>query len=242
MRIAVMQPYFFPYLGYFQLITAVDKFVLYDDVNFINRGWINRNNILIGGKASLITIPLKAASQNKKICDIAVTDDMKQLDALLKTIYLNYRKAPFFDPVYALLSTLFSNAERYVSISSLCFESIRLVCDYLQIKTVIEPTSVIYNNGQLKAQERILDICQKENASVYINPIGGIELYDDSFFRSHGIELYFLRMIAEPYPQNIDNFVPYLSMLDCLMFNDKQSVSNLLGKYTLLKADKVNIE
>ena len=104
-----MQPYFFPYIGYFQLINAVDKFIIYDDVNYIKKGWINRNNILVNNSPNLIQVPLIAASQNRLIKDILVVDENNWKDKLLKTIYFNYKKAPFFDQIFSLLEEVLFN-------------------------------------------------------------------------------------------------------------------------------------
>ncbi|MDR6194877.1 WbqC family protein [Siphonobacter sp. SORGH_AS_0500] len=108
MTLAIMQPYLFPYIGYFQLLNAVDKFVIYDDVAFINRGWINRNSILNNGKAQLFTVPLKEASQNKLIHEISIDTDQKWRDKLLKTIQQNYKKAPHFAAVFPNSGSRFS--------------------------------------------------------------------------------------------------------------------------------------
>lgn len=234
MKIAIMQPYFFPYIGYFQLISAVDKFVIYDDVNYINKGWINRNNILINGKASLINVPLIGASQNKRIKDINSSSDQKWRSNLIKTIEHNYKKAPHFDQVYDILQRVI-NIDA-LSISDFNFKGIKAVCEYIGITTDIVPSSEIYLNSELKGQYRIIDICKKENATSYYNPIGGIELYDEDYFVHEGIELKFLQSNNIEYKQynNRNAFIPYLSIVDILMNNSEIVVRKYLNDFKLI--------
>lgn len=230
-KLAIMQPYFFPYIGYFQLIAAVDKFVIYDDVNFINKGWINRNNILINGKAGLISVPLKGASQNKLIKDIAPVSENKWRNTLLKTIEQNYKKAPMYSSVYPLLQYLINDEAE--TISELNYKGIKAVCYYLNISTTLIPSSVVYGNSDLKGQFRILDICIKENAQHYINPVGGMELYNREVFNKEGISLSFIRSEPSPYKQLTNEFIPALSIIDVLMFNDLEQVKILLNQFNL---------
>lgn len=232
MKIAIMQPYILPYIGYFQLIKAVDKFIIYDDVNFINRGWINRNRLLVGGKDSLFTIPLKEASQNKLIDEIAVNWDSSWKNKFLKTLEQSYKKAPYYEAVLPLIQASF--ALDNVSISEVIVENLRILCEYLEIKTEIVPSSRIYQNQHLKAQERILDICLQEKAAHYINPIGGIELYDKAFFEKQGIRLNFIKAKSVVYPQFKNEFVPWLSILDVLMFNSVAQIQVFLEEYELV--------
>jgi ribosomal protein S8E len=232
MKIAIMQPYIFPYIGYFQLINLVDKFVLYDDVNYINKGWINRNNILINGKASLFTIPLKGASQNKRINEIFLGDDKKWKAKFLQTIYINYKKTPHFENVFHLLEKIISS--EYEKINELVFNSIIEINAYLSINTFIQKTSNIYSNQHLKGPERILDICKKEFATNYINPIGGQPLYDNLIFQNNGVELNFIKSLSLEYKQFKNEFIPWLSIIDLLMFNSISEVKLFLSKYELV--------
>ncbi|MDH4460752.1 MAG: WbqC family protein [Flectobacillus sp.] len=232
MKIAIMQPYILPYIGYFQLIKAVDKFIIYDDVNFINRGWINRNRLLVGGKDSLFTIPLKEASQNKLIHEIEVNWDAAWKSKFLKTLEQSYKKAPFYADVLPLVQA--SLALDNVPISEVIVENLRILCSYLDIKTEIIASSRSYNNQHLKAQERILDICLQEKAHQYINPIGGIELYDKTVFEEKGMVLNFIKAKAISYPQFKNEFVPWLSILDVLMFNSVAQIQGFLEEYELV--------
>jgi hypothetical protein len=232
MKIGIMQPYIFPYIGYFQLINAVDKFVIYDDVNFINKGWINRNRILNNGKDSLFSIPLKEASQNKLINEIEVNWDSAWKSKFLKTLEQCYKKAPFYQETLLIIEETFSIDHE--PISKVIEYNLRLICGYLDIKTEIISSSAIYENTHLKAQERILAICLQEKATQYINPIGGLELYDKDFFEAKNINLNFIKSKSIEYPQFKNEFVPWLSIIDVLMFNSKEIVKDFLGNYELM--------
>ncbi|MEY4539610.1 MAG: hypothetical protein RLZZ306_1367 [Bacteroidota bacterium] len=232
MKIGIMQPYIFPYIGYFQLINSVDKFVIYDDVNFINKGWINRNRILNNGKDSLFSIPLKEASQNKLINEIEVNWDIAWKSKFLKTLEQCYKKAPFYQETLSIIEqTLNIDNE---PISKVVEQNLRLICEYLDIKTEIISSSAIYKNINLKAQERILDICLQEKATQYINPIGGLELYDKDFFEAKNIKMNFIKSNSIEYKQYKNKFVPWLSMIDVLMFNSKEEIKEFLDNYELV--------
>lgn len=231
MKIAIMQPYFFPYIGYFQLINAVDKFVFLDDVNFINRGWINRNRILVNGKDVIFTIPLKDASQNRLINEIMTGGD-EWKNKILKTIELSYKKAPQFYSVFGVINEVISSSLH--DIASFAKKSIESVCSYLEIKTEIVFSSNQYNNKNLKGEERIIDIVLKEKATDYINPGGGTELYNRDNFFDRGLQLYFLKTKELIYPQFKNQFVPFLSIVDVMMFNEKEKVKQLLQEYELV--------
>ncbi len=232
LRIAIMQPYLFPYIGYFQLINAVDKFVLLDNVNFIKRGWINRNRILVNGKEHLISVPLKKASQNQKIKDVRLVLDTSWQKKFLETIRHSYHRSPYFTKVYPLIEAVMSSAETHIA--GLARESIAAINDYLGIPTKIIPTSSHYHNDELKAAHKILDICKKEGAKEYINPIGGIDLYDESFFRHEGITIHFLKPGNINYKHFNNNFIPNLSIIDVLMFNSVSAVQGLLSHYSMV--------
>jgi hypothetical protein len=231
-KIAVMQPYLFPYLGYFQLIASVDKFVFYDDVNYINKGWVNRNNLLVNKQAHLFTIPLSEASQNKLIRETKISPEKAWKIKLLKTIETAYRKAPHFDVVFLMISKWIAEPPEFIS--DLNVLSTKEICEYLEIPTEIESSSSVYNNSELKGQHRILDICRKENATAYINPIGGMSIYDNSLFREKNIELFFLKTIFTPYKQYGNEFVQGLSIIDYLMFLSPEEIKDKLKEFTFV--------
>lgn len=232
MKIAVMQPYFMPYIGYFQLINAVDRFVIFDDVNYINKGWINRNRILIKGEDHYFTIPLKEASQNKLIHEIEIADDNQWKKKFLKTIHYNYNKAPFYKSVFPLIDTIINHPEK--SLSRYILESIIEVNRYLGIRTLIIPSSAAYGNGYLKGLEKIMDICLKEKATTYINPLNGTHLYSKAEFNKKKIELFFLKSGVTIYPQFNNSFIPWLSIIDVLMFNPAEKIQEMLNRYELI--------
>jgi len=230
MRLAVMQPYFFPYIGYFHLINAVDKFVFYDDVNFIKRGWINRNRILINGEAAYFTVQLKKASQNLLINEIKIADNRKKLK---KTIELSYKKAPYFDDAWPVVEYCLNYKTELIS--ELAMVSVTETCKYLDISTGFEVSSEKYGDSKgMDKAERLIYIARKNNSETYINSIGGMELYSKDFFKEKGVELKFIKSGDVIYRQNTVDFVPHLSVIDVMMWNDKETVKNLLNNYSLI--------
>ena len=225
-----MQPYLFPYIGYFQLIKAVDKFVILDDVNYIKKGWINRNRILVNGKDHLFSIPIKNISQNKLICECELSDDMWQ-KKFLKTIEMSYKKAPFFDDVFPLISYIVTSKEK--NLSHFILSHLKRIFDFLNLEVCIIPSSSVYKTSGLKAQEKIIDICKKEHTTQYLNPIGGMDLYDKNRFLEENIQLNFLKTNNVTYFQNSNNFIPWLSIIDVLMFNSKKEILTMLTNYNL---------
>lgn len=247
MTLAIMQPYFLPYIGYMQLLNAVDTFVFYDDVAFINRGWVNRNRMLVGGKELLFTIPLKEASQNKAIRDIALANDPKWRGKLLRTIEQSYRKAPLFAEVMPMTERIINFgadgqadvSRSDVSVADYIFHSFTELTTYLGITTRLVASSTIYQNSHLKAQDRIIDICRQEGADRYINPIGGTELYSQPGFDQIGCELAFMQARRVTYPQQgATEFVPWLSILDVLMNNTADAIRPMLNDFDLITGER----
>lgn len=228
-----MQPYIFPYVGYFQLIHAADIFVFYDDVNFINRGWINRNRILVNGKDQLITVSCKDASQNRLIKDIEVADDAKATAKMLSTIQMAYKKAPYFNDVYPIIEQTLQTKENN-TISALAISSVINVANYLGMKKVFKISSEHYDNRELKKGDRLIDICHIEGIADYVNAAGGKEIYDKKYYKDKEVNLSFLVPERYEYPQFGHTFVPWLSIIDILMFNDKEKVmTEILPLYNL---------
>jgi hypothetical protein len=232
MKLAIMQPYLLPYIGYFQLMKYVDKFIIYDDVNFINRGWINRNKILTNNKENIFTIPLISASQNKLINNIEILNDTKIFNKILKNVFESYKKAPYFSSVYPVVEEIFSYKKD--NLAEFNFFSIDIIKKYLQISTILVKSSSVYMNSDFKAQNRILDICIQEKADHYINPIGGRELYSNILFEKNNIKLSFIQSNDIVYKQFKNNFIPNLSIVDILMFNSIDEVNVLLNKFQLV--------
>lgn len=229
MKVAIMQPYFMPYIGYFQTMAAVDKYVVYDDVQYIKGGWVSHNYLLIGGRKQMFTIRLKGASPNKLFNEIEIGDNFRKLT---QTLHLNYHKAPYYDEVMPVLSEIFSYEDR--NLARFLWNSYRKLFEFLGIDTEIILSSSIDKDCTLKGKDKVIDICHSLGADTYINAIGGQELYNKKEFAANGIELYFLRTDSISYPQFGNVFEPGLSFIDVLMFNGREGSSKLLSKYTLV--------
>lgn len=227
MKLAIMQPYFFPYLGYFQLIAAVDKFAFYDDVNFIKNGWINRNRICLAGAPRYITVPLAGASPFQKIDQVELKEGDQWRKKMIESIRHAYSRAPNFTPINSLVcDVLHSDVE---NIADLAKASVVSVCNYLQIKTEFVSSSRIYRNDELSGEARVIDICRQEAAGEYWNLPGGRDLYDRSNFCAAGIQLNFVDPTLSPYPQGSLSFHKGLSIIDVLMFNARDAVQSMLA-------------
>lgn len=232
MKLAIMQPYFFPYIGYWQLIHAVDRFVIYDDVNYIIRGWVNRNRILINGEPSYITMPLQQASQNKRICDISLQPSPIWRNKLVKSVETAYRKAPCFAEVFPVIERVIRHEAD--NLSDYLAHQLQTLAAFMGTNTEFVVSSRCYENNDLPGQARILDICKHEGATSYINPQGGQALYERDDFTQCGIDLKFLIPSAIEYKQFGATHVPWLSIIDVMMFNSKSQLSTLLNKYELV--------
>lgn len=232
MRLAIMQPYLFPYIGYFQLIHAVDRFVVYDDVNFIKQGWVNRNRILIGNEPHLFTMPLIDAGSFTPINAIALGAGYANWrPKFLKTLTQVYRKAPHFEQAMHVVEQALHPERKHLS--ELLVASLRAVMDHVGISTELVSTSANYKNNDLAGQERVLDICRQEGASDYVNPIGGVELYSKAAFAERGIRLWFLRSALNAYPQFGTTFHPGLSIVDVMMFVQASDLKRMMADHTL---------
>ncbi len=227
-----MQPYLFPYIGYYQLINAVDKFIVYDDVAFIKQGWINRNNILLNNQKYLFFAPVKAISSFKIISETEIDYKFDWIRKTVLTFEQAYKKAPFYKEVMPVIESVFLSKKE--TISQLAIESLIQVSNYLGIKTEIQKTSSVYNNQILKGKDRVIDICKIEKAKVYVNPIGGQELYQREDFLANEIRLNFIKTNLIEYKQYNNEFIPWLSMIDVLMFNSKEEINIMLNQYELI--------
>ncbi len=232
MRLAVMQPYIFPYLGYFQLMHSVDRFVLFDDVAFIKRGWINRNRILVNGAGHLFSVPIEKASQNRLICDTLIAADPQWKAGFLKTLEWTYRKAPQFEPVLRIIAGILAFEER--GIGRFIANSLAVLADHLGLSAELRLASARYSNRHLKGQDRILDLCRLERASAYHNAPGGAALYDRARFADAAIALRLLEPHLPVYRQPAREFVAGLSIIDVLMWNPQAEVRRMVGDYALV--------
>ncbi|WP_433885042.1 WbqC family protein [Pseudomonas vranovensis] len=226
MKLAIMQPYFFPYVGYFDLIASVDKFVFYDDVNFIKNGWINRNRLYLSGDVRYFTVPLSGASSYSKICEVNIQPRQAWVRKLMESIRQSYAKAPNFTATFDLLRDVVEGED--VSIAGLAQRSIRKSVERLGFSTAFVESSSIYGNSHLSGPERVLDICLQEHAEEYINPSGGRALYDADYFLQSGIKLSFSSANLVPYSQFDRPFSPGLSIIDMMMFNEFERCRELI--------------
>ena len=228
-----MQPYFFPYIGYFQLISSVDEFVIYDNIQFTKKGWINRNRILVNGKDDYISLPLKKDSdylhvKDRFLADVWDAESKKMLNRIVES----YHKAPFFKETYEILEKCITCGHR--NLFNFIFNSIQTLVDYFEIDTKLTVSSSISIDNKLKSEDKVIAICKEQKAGVYINPIGGVNLYDKELFRSHNLELQFQKSIYIEYKQFSNEFIPWLSIIDVMMFNDKLSIKKLFNNYDIL--------
>ena len=229
MTLAIMQPYFFPYIGYWQLLSVADTFVIYDDVNFIKQGYINRNSILVGHKSQMITLEVIGASSNRLINEVKIGNNAKKL---LKSIDQAYKKAPHYREIFPLIQKILENPEE--NLAKFLGDLLQKISDYLELDTKIIYSSNIEKDNDLKAQDKILDICQRLSASHYINAIGGQDLYSKEDFKAKNIELDFMQTELIKYRQFKNEFVPYLSIIDIMMFDSKRDIQTMLHNYKLV--------
>ena len=226
MKLGIMQPYFFPYIGYWQLMNAVDTYVVYDDVNYINRGWINRNRILVAKKPQYINLNLSGASQNKLINEIELSKDLSYVQKIFRTLELNYKKAPYYHITMDLIDKILNNPQTNLAI--FLFDQIQLISRYLEIDTKLILSSSISKNNSLHGENKILEICH------CLNAIGGKTLYSKENFENRGIALKFLETDDIYYKQFGENFFDNLSIIDVMMFNSKEKINTMLKQYHII--------
>jgi len=216
-----MQPYFFPYIGYFQLIAAVDQFIVYDNIKYTKKGWINRNRMLQNGKDVMFSLPLKNDSDSLDVCERELAADFNR-EKLLNQFKGAYRRAPYFEQTFPLLEQIV----RYEDPNLFRFlhHSIVKTCEHLGITTEIRISSGIAIDHSLKSQDKVLALCEAAGASTYVNTIGGMELYSKETFREKGIELKFIKSKPFEYAQFGAEFVPWLSIIDVMMFNPLDAI------------------
>lgn len=232
MKLGIMQPYFVPYIGYWQLLNAVDKYVIYDDVNFIKGGWINRNRILMNGEPRYFNLPMLGASPNKLINQVEVNQDGKLRNRNLQIIKDAYKKAPYFSQAFPIIEQILLCQK--TNLAENIVESIRIISDYLGIRTEIVISSSLQKDCSLKGQDKVISICKLLGATEYYNAIGGQSLYSFSDFEKEEIQLHFLKTEAIEYAQFDNPFHGNLSIIDVMMFNSREEIQAMLQKYTLI--------
>jgi hypothetical protein len=231
MKVAVMQPYFLPYIGYFQLIAAVGMFVVYDNIKYTKKGWINRNRILQNGRDATISLPLKKDADHLDVRERVLAPDFGR-DKLLNQIREAYRRAPEFERTFPLVERIVRHPDP--NLFGFLHHSIAATCEHLGIGTPIVVSSTIPIDHGLRNQDKVLALCQAVGATTYVNAIGGQELYSKDAFRERGIELAFIRSLPFEYAQLGEAFVPWLSIVDVMMFNPPDAVCDCINRYELI--------
>ncbi|MEO6364769.1 MAG: WbqC family protein [Luteimonas sp.] len=232
MKAAIMQPYLFPYIGYFQLIKAVDVFIVYDNIQYTKKGWINRNRFLHGGSDAMFSLPLKNDSGFLDVRERKIATDFNR-NKLLNQLRDAYRKAPHFAATFALVEDVLACDE--TNLFLFLHQAIQKTCDHLGIDTPIVVSSTIDIDHGLQGESKVLALCEAVGADAYINSIGGQELYSRETFGARGIALAFLRSTLVEYPQFEHAFVPWLSIIDVMMFNPRSRIDHdLVNGYTLV--------
>lgn len=231
MKLAIMQPYFLPYIGYFQLIQAAETFVIYDNIQYTKKGWINRNRYLLNGREALFSIALKKDSDYLDIRDREIAASFDRQNLLIKIDYA-YKKAKHYEDVFPLFKRIISYSNH--NLFEYIYHSVNEICKYLEINTTIIKSSHININHELKSQDKVIAICRELGARQYINAIGGKGLYSKDVFISHHIDLKFIEADLLMYKQYEYSFVPWLSILDVLMFNSVDEVRNMLNRCKLV--------
>ncbi|EHN66824.1 WbqC-like protein family [Comamonas testosteroni] len=229
MRGAIMQPYFFPYLGYFQLVYEVERFVFLDDVNYIKKGYINRNSILLNGARHEFSVAVSKVSQNRTIRN---HDYVSEFTGFLKLIEQNYRKAPYFHAVMPLIEKVALDSNNNVACKNA--KSVRSVFDYLGVSRDFSFSSDTHLEQSCKGQDRIIALCKKLGIEKYRNAIGGQDIYSQEAFFENDIELKFIQSNIQPYAQGKHEFVSHLSIIDMLMHCDKKTIQEHISNYSLV--------
>lgn len=254
MKLAIMQPYFFPYLGYFQAIHAVDKYILYDNLNFIKEAWMHRNRFLVKNEnPAFFYVELRNKSSYNKIYEVELIENASWRKRIINGIFLNYKKTPYFEEVFPLLESVVNYPTS--KLTELNYQSIYQVCNYLELTTKIESSPDKYTELEMQLSKEVLDekyfndiavnsmprkvirvlsICRNENADIFINAIGGMELYNKDMFQKNGIKLLFVNTLDYTYKQQSQIFHPHLSIIDILMNRGKEGTTQLIKNYELI--------
>ena len=219
--VAIMQPYFFPYIGYFQLIAAVDTFIAYDNIKYTKKGWINRNRMLHNGKDVMFSLPLKGDSDSLDVRERELAADFNR-DKLLNQFREAYRRAPYFDETFPLIEQVVRFEDR--NLFHFLHDAIIRSCEHLGITTEIKVSSAISIDHGLKSQDKVLALCEAVAADTYVNTIGGVDLYSKDVFLARNVNLKFIKPKPFQYVQFSNEFVPWLSIIDVLMFNPLDAV------------------
>lgn len=229
--VAIMQPYFLPYLGYFQLLAAVRTFVIYDDVQYIKGGWINRNRILIQEQPHFITLPLEKASPNKSIQELTIAETGHWRKKMRNAVRSAYGRAPHYREIFPAIQDIIDDV--HPRLADFLENSLRRIAALLGISTEIVKSSDVLPRDEIRGADRVLAICKNLEATAYINAIGGKPLYLPAKFQQSGVSLHFLKSGIPEYPQQSTAFTPSLSIVDVLMFNGVEGTRKMLDCFSL---------
>ena len=237
MKLAIMQPYLFPYLGYFSLINQAEKFIIFDTPQFMRKGWIERNRIIKeGGGSVYIKVPLTKAPLGTSILEMEINNSSEWRNKIFAQLDIYKKKAPYFKQVITLVTESFSGD--FVSISKLNENILRYVCEYLEIKTeivVFSELNVDVEQPQA-ADEWALNICSAVGAKEYLNAVGGKDFFDAKKYSRNNVELFFIDQPLCEYKQFGGEFEAGLSILDVMMFNSPKDIMVMLDKGSLIPA------
>ena len=233
-KIGIMQPYFLPYIGYFQLMEMVDEFVIYDNIEFSKASWIRRNRMLQNGKDAFFTLPIKKDSDFLDVDQRYLAKNFdKEAGKLLRRIEANYSKAPYFKDFFPIIQKIIFCKER--NLFDYILNSVYCVKDYLKIETPIKVFSKLGKDVHLlRAQDKVIGVCKALQATHYINSFGGKHLYDSESFEKENLQLLFFRTSHIEYSQFDNDFLPFLSIMDVCMFNDVSQVREYLKQYEII--------
>lgn len=235
MKIGIMQPYFFPYLGYFSLIKNTDYFVIFDTPQYIRRGWVNRNRILDAkGEATYITVPIVSTERDTVIKDIEISYEKKWLEKIKGQMTVYKKKAPYYKKIIKFIDDIEEKNFKYLS--ELNIYTLEKVCEYLEIPYKYD----VFSKMDLKidevkeADEWALNITKALGYDTYVNPPGGMSFFDRDKYLANNINLEFLKINLKPYIQRTGRFEEGLSILDVMMFLDPKEINSLLDDFEIL--------
>ena len=229
MTIGIMQPYFFPYIGYYALIKHSNHFVFFDTPQFIRHGWIDRNRILKPTDSwQYIKVPIVKHPRNTCINEISIQNEILWKNRIIRQVEHYKKKAIYYKNTIDLIKEVFNFEGN--SIVDLNIKTVTTVMQYLNISfsfSVFSKLNLDISETN-SPDEWALNISTKLNVTTYLNPVGGLSFFDKSKYQKAGINLKFLKTVLLPYDQKRTNFEPSLSIIDVLMFNSPESIRNML--------------
>lgn len=234
MKLGIMQPYFFPYIGYFQLIAACDKYIFFDTPQFERRSWMNRNRIInVAEGSTYISVPVVKAPQKTAICDMHINNSTNWREKLLAQLEVYKKRAPYYRETMEIVRSVI--ARETDSLVKMNVASVIEPCKYVGIDT---DWSILTQMGlsirqDCKADEWCLEISKAMGAEDYINPPGGQSFYDREKYAAEGVRLHFIHPELLPYEQGVGRFEPGLSIIDVMMYNSPEKIREMLNAYSL---------